>query len=121
MAESRCIMCGQKKAGLRVKEDNVISLMRWFKRNVTKNEKGYTLVVCKEDYPKYYKQRKRFESRRALYVALGAVFAVFMFAVGANKPLALLYGAIIVAFFYLLSHLTYMPAVEMPAQRARRR
>lgn len=116
MAENRCIMCGQKRDGLRVKEDSVIILMRWFKKNITKNEKGYRLVVCKEDFPKYYKQRKRFESRRALYVALGAVFAVFMLAVGADKLLALVYGIIIVLFFYLLAHLTYTPAVEMPAE-----
>ncbi len=107
-------MCGEKRKGLRVREDYVIKSIRWFKRNVTRNEKGYVLVVCKEDYPKYYKARKKFESRRALYIALAVVFAALMVFISQNKLTALVYGIIVVFFFYLLSHLTYMPSLIMP-------
>jgi len=115
MAEERCIICGERRSGLSVNEDNTIRFIRWFKRNITKNEKGYRLVVCKDDYQKYYKARKKFESRRALYLALGVVFTVLMLFVSQNKVWALVYGAIIIVFFYLLTYLTYMPSLKMPA------
>lgn len=120
MAEDRCIICGEKKRGIRVREDWMINLIRWFKRNVTRSEKGYGLVVCKEDYQRYYKMRKRFESRRALYLALGIVFTLLMLFVSQNRLTAIVYGVIVILFFYLLAHLNYMPALEMPKGGAAR-
>lgn len=117
MKETRCIVCGKEKDGLEVRDDKVIEAIRWFKRNVTKNEKGYRLVVCKECYPVYLKARKRFERRQALYIAVGVVFAALILFASVNKALALLYGIAIVVFVYLLSILTYVPALNMPAQK----
>jgi len=112
--ESRCIICGEEKNGLEVKEDFVIYAMRWFKRNITKNEKNYRLVVCKACYPKYYEARRKYERRQALYIVVGILFAATMILVGQNKLLAVIYGIIIILFVYILSLLTYMPAVKIP-------
>jgi uncharacterized membrane protein len=112
--ESRCIMCGEARDGLEVNEDFVIYTMRWFKRNITKNEKNYRLVVCKDCYPKYYEERKKYEKRQALYLVLGILFAIVLIIVGQNKLIALLYGLIVILFVYLLSLLTYIPSVKIP-------
>ncbi|MGC8648787.1 MAG: hypothetical protein ACP5UN_01025 [Candidatus Micrarchaeia archaeon] len=112
--ESRCIMCGEAKDGLEVNEDFVIYIMRWFKRNITKNEKNYRLVVCKACYSKYYEERKKYEKRQALYLVLGILFAIILIIIGQNKLIALLYGLIIILFVYLLSLLTYIPSVKIP-------
>jgi ribosomal protein L34E len=110
----RCIICGKEKEGLEVKEDFVIYAIRWFKRNITKNEKHYKLIVCKECYPKYYTAREKYEKRRALYLVLGIIFALLLVLIGQNKIIAVLYGIIIIIFVYLLSLFTYMPAVKIP-------
>lgn len=111
---NRCIMCGEMKSGLPVKDDYVIQTVRWFKKTVTKNEKGYALVVCKECYPSYAKQRQKFEQRQILYVVLGVIFAVVLFVASTNKLIALVYGFTVLVFIYLLSLLTYIPALEIP-------
>jgi len=112
--ESRCIICGLPKDGLEVKEDYVINFIRLFKRNVTKNEKGYRLVVCKDCYPKYAKQRKRFDTRRATYITLGVIFTALFLVVSPNKLAALAYGVLITLFLYLLSLVNYVPALNIP-------
>jgi hypothetical protein len=112
MAKVVCIICGKEKKGIPVKSDRVLEAMRWFKRNVTRNEQHNTLVVCKEDWPAYNKARKKFTSRMALYVALGIVFVVFgnVLAFSINTLVATL---LILVFFYLLSLLSYMPALDI--------
>ena len=110
--EDACIICGKRIAGLEVRNDYILSSIRWFKRNVTRNEKGFRLVVCKEDFPKYYKQRKSFERKRSLYVGLGIVFAAALFILSSFNLYSLLYGLGIVVFLYLLSLVSYMPALE---------
>ncbi|EQD59708.1 hypothetical protein B1B_08080, partial [mine drainage metagenome] len=45
-----------EKTGHRRQRDYVIGAIRWFKKNVTKNEKGHALVVCKACYPAYKKR-----------------------------------------------------------------
>jgi hypothetical protein len=114
--ETRCMMCGNRREGLDVRPDFVIDAIRWFKRNVTRNEKGY-LVVCKECYPQYAKSRKKFENRQILYMALGIIFAALIFITSVNKALAVLYAIAILVFVYLLSLLTYIPALDMPQNR----
>ena len=110
--EEACIICGRRIAGLGVKDDYILSSIRWFKRNVTKNEKGFRLVVCKDDFPKYYKQRKSFERKRSLYVGLGIVFAAALFLLSEFNLYSLFYGIGIIVFLYLLSLVNYMPALE---------
>ena len=78
MKESRCIICGEKKNGLAVRNDYVIESVRWFKKNVTKNEKNYRLVVCKDCFLKYKKARDSYQRKELMYTTLGAVFAVLL-------------------------------------------
>jgi hypothetical protein len=112
--ESRCIICGERKEGLEVRSDSIIGAMRWFKRNVTKNEKGYRLVVCKGCYLDYAKQRRKFERRQALYITIGVIFALVLVFVSINKITGVLYAIAVVVFMYILSILTYTPQLNMP-------
>lgn len=115
MGKRVCIICGNAREGLEVREDFVLSAMRWFKRNITRNEKGYRLVVCKECFLKYRKQRSSFERRRMLYVGLGLVFTITILAVSGGRFLgALAYGAGLTLFLYALALAGYIPALRMP-------
>ena len=118
-AVERCIVCGLEKPGLKVREDFVIKGIRVFKRYVTRNEKGYALVVCKECYPKYKKERDRMVRRRLIYLIIGVLFAAIFIALSPNKALALLYGALIVLFLYLLSLVNYTPALDIQPKAGR--
>ncbi|MCL5430054.1 MAG: hypothetical protein M1504_01085 [Candidatus Marsarchaeota archaeon] len=112
--QDRCIMCGELRHGLKVKEDFVIIAVRWIKRNITKNEKGYSLVVCKECYVNYDKAKRTFIKRQILYVAIGVIFAALITIGSTDKFLAVLYSILVILFMYMLSLLTYVPSVEMP-------
>jgi hypothetical protein len=117
MKENRCIICGEKKDGLEVKEDYVIGVLRWIKRNVTKGfwpEKGAHLVVCKGCFPKYHKYRAAYSRRAVLYTALGVMFLIVLVVISPIRLLGLAYGLALLAITYLLSLLTYMPALKMP-------
>ncbi len=116
MKETRCVICGARKNGLEVRQDFVIETIRWFKRNITRNEKGYRLVVCKECYPKYAKERSKFERRQIFYLIIGVLFTIVIVIGAGNKALALLYGFVVLVFVYLLSLLTYIPAVNTPGK-----
>ncbi|MDE1810634.1 MAG: hypothetical protein KGH66_01150 [Candidatus Micrarchaeota archaeon] len=112
MKENRCIICGEKRNGLAVKEDYQIRAIRWFKRKVTRNEKGYGLVVCKECYPKYRKQKDSYNKKQGIYLAIGIIFAFFLAAFsGSNIGVAILYGAVVIIFMYALAQLSYMPSL----------
>ncbi len=113
ISNNRCIICGQQKPGLTVKDDFVLDSIRWIKRNITKNEKGYTLVVCKEDYKKYLKERNKYIRRQIFYIAVGIIFAALLI-IDARSIGAVLFGLAIILLLYLLSLLSYIPAVELP-------
>ncbi|MGC8687201.1 MAG: hypothetical protein ACP5RM_00685 [Candidatus Micrarchaeia archaeon] len=116
--EDRCIICGQEKPGIEIKEDYMVSLIRWFKRNVTKNEKGYHLVVCRECYVKYKKQYDSYVRKEIAYVTIGVVFAALMIVMGsANLVSAVAFGIAIIVFMYLLAQLSYMPALKLPTRQ----
>ena len=119
--EEACIICGKRIAGIEVRNDYILSSIRWFKRNVTRNEKGFRLVVCKEDFPKYYKQRKSFERKRSLYIGLGVVFAAALFILSEFNLYSLFYGIGIVVFLYLLSLVSYMPALETGSEAGKQK
>ncbi len=106
-----CIVCGNRRDGLPVMGDHVLDVIRWFKTNVTKNEQGNKLVVCKDCYLKYKKQRGRFETRRILYVGLGLVFAIVSLVVSPRLG-TLVAAAALIIFLYLLSLLSYMPRLD---------
>jgi hypothetical protein len=107
-----CIICGKEKDGFDVKEDYVIESMRWFKRNVTRNAKNYTIVVCKECVPQYRKLRARHVRSRSIYVGLGVIFTVTLLLASHGSLGALAYGIAMTVFLYLLSLLSYIPAVK---------
>jgi hypothetical protein len=107
-----CIICGENKPGIRIKEDTVIRSIKWIKRNITKNEKNNTLVVCRGCYPKYSKERSKYTSRQVLYIALGILFAIFSLLLN-PAPLTLLIAAMVLLFFYGLSLLNYSPALDV--------
>ena len=113
-----CIICGEAKDGLPVKEDFVINGIRLIKRYVTRNEKGYVLVVCRECYPKYKKARERMIRRQVVYLVLGFLFAGAFIVLSHDKLSALLYGVIIVLFLYLLSLVNYVPGLVVPNRTA---
>ena len=114
----RCIICGKQRDGLEVKTDWVITSMRWFKRNVTKDEQGNRLVVCKGCYPIYKKNRDKYTSRQTLYLVLGALFIILGLLISSYDILRFLsaigLSVIILAVLYLISLLNYTPALAMP-------
>jgi len=119
MREDRCIICGEQKLGLEVKNDRILESIRWFKRNVTRNEKGYHLIVCKDCYRSYKKARDSYARRQILYLTLGIVFAAFITIFSANKLEALLAGLGIILFLYMLSLASYMPDIISPGKEQR--
>ncbi len=117
METTYCIICGKKKAGIPVEEDRVIYAIRWFKRNVTNNEQGNRLVVCKEDFAAYKKNRDRFVSRRMIYVGIGVIFLVLGLLVSFSLG-TLAMGIIVIAALYLISLLNYMPTLRYEETKA---
>ncbi len=117
MKKKVCIMCGKERDGLLIKEDMVLKGLRWIKRNITRNERNYTLVVCKDDFLAYKKKRDGYERKMVIYVSLGIVFLVALALVSDAKLGAIAVGLVITIFLFLLAQLSYMPAVDMPAIR----
>ncbi|MGC9099196.1 MAG: hypothetical protein ACP5HW_01450 [Candidatus Micrarchaeia archaeon] len=109
--KSYCIICGKERNGIEVDEDFVIKSVRWFKRNVTKNEEGNKLVVCSECYPKYLKYRRRFVEREIVYLTLGFLFLIFGLIVSFRLS-TLIIGLLLMLFLYFLSLLSYMPRLK---------
>lgn len=110
--EDRCIICGEPKRGLAVREDYQIRTIRWFKKNVTRNERGYSLVVCKECYPKYRKAKDSYNKKQGIYLGIGVLFAFFLGAFsGSNILPAIAFGAVVIVFMYALAQLSYMPDI----------
>ena len=118
MRESRCIICGEKRDGLEVRDDHIIRAVRWFKKNVTKNERNHRLVVCRECFPKYTKARDGYQRKEIIYTTLGAVFLALLVVVSSFSLPAFAAGIAITFFMYLLSQLSYMPGVYMPVVKA---
>ncbi len=113
MGNTRCIICGLEKKGLKVRDDSVINAIRWFKRNITKNEKGYELVVCRDCYKKYRAARASFNKKRFAYTGIGVIATFFWILIGGIKAYSIFAGLLLIAFMYLLSLLSYIPALEL--------
>ncbi|MDE1767989.1 MAG: hypothetical protein KGH64_01240 [Candidatus Micrarchaeota archaeon] len=112
-----CIMCGKQRNGLAVADDSVLEAMRWFKRNVTKNEQKNALVVCKECYQNYAKARSRYTSRRALYLIIGGAFLVMAILISFSL-VAIIAGVAVVIIMYFVSLLNYIPDLKIYADKA---
>ena len=105
--------------GLRVKSDWIINSIRWIKRNITRNERGYDLVVCKGCFTKYRDAKAKYDRRRLTYVGIGVVFTLLLVLLSGGRSVgALMSGIVLIALMYLLSLLSYMPSLEMPKPAA---
>jgi len=117
MAKTACMICGKSKDGIEIAEDHVIRAMRWFKTNITKDAKGYRIVVCKDCMADYKKKRAKFTRRRLMYVGLGVIFTLSLLFVSQGRILGVLvYGFAAIVFMYLLSLVSYMPALKQTAK-----
>ncbi|MGC8586920.1 MAG: hypothetical protein ACP5K9_01365 [Candidatus Micrarchaeia archaeon] len=110
--KSYCIICGQEKDGIEIESDYVIDAIRWFKRNVTKNEQRNRIVVCKDCYPKYKILRKRFEKREKIYIILGILFIITGTVISPRIG-TFIVTVIVAVFLYLLSLLSYIPKIKL--------
>lgn len=113
--KSYCIICLKQRRGIPVENDYVLSAARWFKANITKNEKNNTLVVCKDDYVKYRQMRRRYESRQRIYLALGIAFAVISLLVSPHLGTAIS-AAVVVILLLAFSLLGYTPRIDIKNQ-----
>ena len=112
LRKSYCIECGNAKKGIAVRDDLVLSAIRWFKRNVTRNERKNELVVCRDCYLKYMAGRKRYESRQRTYVALGVISLIVSVVVSQQATTALL-SLFFLCLLYLFSLLSYRPEISI--------
>lgn len=111
LVKTYCIRCGRERDGIEIEDDIVLDSIRWFKRNVTKNETGNRLVICKDCYPEYKKSRKRFESRQRLYLALGVIFVLLAVFVSSFNAVSFAVSLLVLLFLYSLSFLSYTPRI----------
>jgi hypothetical protein len=109
----RCIICGEEKEGLPVKEDYIITAIRWVNRNIFHKYRNYHLVVCKECYLKYHKQREKYVHKQIAYVAIGVLFTLALLYSSRGNPVSLLYGIAVIIFMYALSLVSYAPSLNI--------
>jgi hypothetical protein len=116
MAKTYCMICGKEKDGIAVEDDYVLRAIRWFKSNVTRNEQGNRLAVCKDCYAQYKKERKRYESRRVVYAALAALF--FLVSVATFPRITTVAVSLgVCALLYLFSLMSYVPKIALKPQQ----
>lgn len=116
--ESRCIICGKAIDGIEIRNDYVIEGIRIFNRKILHKYRNYRLVVCKGCYLKYNKDRKSYLKKQATYLGIGIIFAVLLAIGSAANIFAIFYGIIIIAFMYLLSLISYRPALNISKDEA---
>ena len=109
-----CIICGKEKTGLPVKDDYILQSIRWIKTNITHNVKNYKLVVCKDDFLAYQKKRDGFERKEIIYGAVGIVFLIALVITSEGNIGAVFVGLGVTLGLLALSHVSYIPAVELP-------
>lgn len=106
-------MCGKAVDGIDVKNDYVIDAIRFFNRKILHKYRNYRLVVCKDCYIKYNKGRKGFVKKQAAYIGIGIIFAIFLMIGSGGNLVALFYGIIVIIFMYVLSLISYLPALKI--------
>ncbi len=114
----RCIICGEAKEGLPVKGDYIITAIRWVNRNIFHKYRNYRLVVCKDCYLKYSKQRDKYMRKQITYVIIGVLFTLALFFSSHSNPMSLLYGFAVIIFMYALSLTNYVPALNIKRHEA---
>lgn len=120
--ESYCIICGEKKDGIEIREDYVIHAIRWFNRKVLRTpEKRNRIVVCSSCYPNYKTRRKKYLSRQRTYLVLGFLFMLFGVVIARNAQ-SFIIGVVVIIILYLLSLLSYLPDLgEKPKGEVKKR
>ena len=79
MADKLCILCEKPvegKRAVKVREDNILKLIRDFKR-ATNTAKNNELYVCEEDIKKHTERRKNFQ-KAVLLFGVGAVLVFIL-------------------------------------------
>ncbi|BCS90996.1 MAG: hypothetical protein ARM1_0453 [Candidatus Micrarchaeota archaeon] len=118
MHETRCIICGKRKPGLEI--DTSTFMFKSFKKLVYTKRKllrqetkkrDYTLVVCKECFPTYYKLYRSYRNRKIFYIAI-LILGLFV-AVLSGSLAALLYLIIIAALLFILLLLSFIPKLKV--------
>ena len=112
-----CIMCGERKPGIGLRDDNVIRAVRFAKLRILKREpQTKSPVVCRQCYDKYEQARNKYKSREKIYVGLALVFAILGIALRPSIG-SLGYGIFVVALFYAIALLNYMPELDLRGPR----
>jgi cytochrome b subunit of formate dehydrogenase len=106
-------MCGKERDGIEVQDDFVLGAVRWFKRNVTKDEKKNRIVVCRDCYPQYKKRRGAYNFRQKLYLALGVAFLLISL-VMSPRATTIVVSLLVLAMLYLFSLMSYTPRIAEP-------
>ncbi|MGB9703593.1 MAG: hypothetical protein ACP5HJ_00505 [Candidatus Micrarchaeia archaeon] len=108
---SYCIMCGKRRKGYEVEEDLVIKSIRRIKK-VFGIEKKNKLVVCKECYPRYLKERKKFEDKQKHFAILLTIFFLIVFIFSPDKLSAVFFFLIFSFLFLILLIPYYVPKIK---------
>ncbi len=121
MNKKVCLICGEEKDGIPIKEDRIVQFIRKVKRRLNV-EKGYTIVVCNSCLKEYVKRRKQFEKYQLysiiLSVVLFVLFMILMLSSGRFSVLGLVrsfvYSLLLGLFLFVISYLNYIPELEVP-------
>ncbi|MCX8200081.1 MAG: hypothetical protein N3G76_01290 [Candidatus Micrarchaeota archaeon] len=112
-----CIYCtkqddGKPKhvTGYPIKEDYVISAIRWIKRK-TKTEQGNRLVVCEKHAEEHQKKRGGFERSLIIYGGIGAFLMLILLVMSLSLG-SFLAGLLLLIFLLATAHMRYVPKAE---------
>ncbi len=111
-----CIVCGNEKKGIGIRNDRVIEGIRWIKTKITGAKSNNKLVVCRDCYKKYSASKKRFDSRKRLYLALGLIFAVLIL-IAKMTVISLAFAIFMVVLLYLFAFFNYVPDLDVDSAR----
>ncbi len=105
-------MCGKERNGIEIRNDRVIDAIRWMKKTVLHKESSNRLVVCKDCYENYKKAKKRFDSRRRIYLILGIIFALLII-IGSVSVWGVILGIVVLGLIYAFSFFSYIPSLAI--------
>ncbi len=107
-----CIVCGKEKNGIEIRNDKIIEGIRWIKTKITGSHSDNRLVVCRDCYGKYSVSKKRFDSRKRLYLILGIIFAALILLVNVTI-ISIAFAIFMVALLYVFAFFNYVPDLDV--------
>ncbi len=113
----KCMICNQQKEGINIRQDSVVSAIRWLNSKTFKYSNPYRPVICRDCFLRHRKLRQDFEHKRIAYLVIGFIFLVVLIIASRGNPVSILAGIGVVAFMYLLALISYVPALDIPEQR----